>query len=318
MQEEIRRSTMDGASSSKHDDEENLALASKAKKGKGKASQYKSSEGGKKFNKSKVRCFHCHELGHYATNCPKKKSKKGSSKESDGDKNIFSTLEEKDLQIWIEMGDDRKNHVSGEGTVLFQRENGSPFILSNVMYVPRLKNNLVSIAMLEDKGYDVVFSLGKVEDCAILSSKAEVVHDQDIGELWHRRLSHLHHGALKIMQQISTGFPRCTLEQTSTCKGCTLGKYAKYSFHDRDSRAGAVLELIHSNVCGPFSTASTTKHRYYVIFVDDFSRRSWIYFMQRKDQTFLKFCEFKTLVEKESGMKIKALRADNNGEYVSQ
>ena len=85
MQGEIRRSTRDGASSSKHDDEENLALASKAKKGKGKASQYKSSEGGKKFDKSKVRCFHCHELGHYATNFPKKKSKKGSSKESDGD-----------------------------------------------------------------------------------------------------------------------------------------------------------------------------------------------------------------------------------------
>lgn len=85
MQEEVKQSTRDGASSSKHDDEENLALASKAKKGKGKASQSKYSQGGNKFDKSKVRFFHCHELGHYATNCPKKKSKKGSSKESDGD-----------------------------------------------------------------------------------------------------------------------------------------------------------------------------------------------------------------------------------------
>ena len=83
MQEEIRRSTRDGASSSKHDDEENLALASKAKKGKGKASHPKSSSshGGKMFDKSKVCCFHCHEVGHYATNYPQKKSKKG----SDGD-----------------------------------------------------------------------------------------------------------------------------------------------------------------------------------------------------------------------------------------
>ena len=199
MQEEIRRSTRDG-SSSKHDDEENLPLASKAKKGKGKASKSKSSQGGKKFDKLKVRCFHCHELGHYATNCSKKKSKKGSCKESDGDalasqfeldfsltacmvsssmgcfwyldsgasfhmlgdKNIFITLEEKDLQIRIKMGDDGKYHVSGEGMVMFQREHGSPITLSNVMYVPRLKNNLVSIAMLEDKGHDVVFSLGKV------------------------------------------------------------------------------------------------------------------------------------------------------------
>ncbi len=92
------------------------------------------------------------------------------------------------------------------------------------MYMPRLKNNLVSVVMLEDKGYDVVFSKGKaflrhiatgqtkrigiqvknlykleVDDCATLSTKAELVQSQDIGELWHRRLGHLHHGALKIM-----------------------------------------------------------------------------------------------------------------------
>eukprot|EP00253_Pinus_taeda_P005188 PITA_05188 len=270
--EEIRRSTTDGASSSKHDDEENLALASKAKKGKGKASHSKSSQGGKKFEKLKVRFFHCHELGHYANNCPKRKSKKKcSSKESDGDalasqfemdfsliacmvsstmgcvwyldsvasfhmsgdKNLFSTLEEKDLQIRIEMGDDVKYYVSGRGTAMLQREHGSPLTLSNFMYVPGLKKNLVSISMLEDKGYDVVFNLGKVflrhigtgqtkhigirsrnlyklqvEDCVALSSKAEVVHGQDIGKLCHRRPGQLHHGALKIMQQIFTGLPK--------------------------------------------------------------------------------------------------------------
>jgi len=157
MQEEIRRSTRYG-SSSKQDDEEKLAIASKAREGKGKVSHPKSisSHGGKKIDKSKVRCFHCHEVGHYATNCPQKKSKKGSSKGSNGealasqfeldflliacmvssmvgcvwyldsgasfhmssDKNIFSTLEEKDLQMRIEMGNDGMCHVLGEGMVL--------------------------------------------------------------------------------------------------------------------------------------------------------------------------------------------------------
>jgi hypothetical protein len=80
----------------------------------------------------------------------------------------------------------------------------------------------------------------EVEDCAALSSKERGEHGQDIGELWHRRLGHLHHGALKIMQQISTGLPKGTLEQVSTCKGCTLGKYAKsIPFMIGDGRAGA-------------------------------------------------------------------------------
>ena len=53
------------------------------------------------------------------------------------------------------------------------------------------------------------------------------------------------------------------------------------------------------------------KHKYYVIFVDGLSRKCWILFMQKKDQTFSKVCEFKELVEKESGKKVKALRSDN-------
>ena len=78
-----------------------------------------------------------------------------------------------------------------------------------------------------------------------------------------------------------------------------------------------ILERVHSDVCGPFSTASTAKHRYYVIFVDDFSRKCWIYFMQKKDQTFSKLCEFKALVEKYTGKCVKALRSDNGDEYIS-
>ena len=84
-----------------------------------------------------------------------------------------------------------------------------------------------------------------------------------------------------------------------------MGKYTKSSFHDRDNRAEVILERVHLDVCGPFSTASITKHMYYVIFVDDYSRKCWMFFMQKKDQTFTKFCEFKALVEKESGKKVQ-------------
>ena len=66
-----------------------------------------------------------------------------------------------------QVGDDGRYSATGIGTISFQRESGKPFVLRDVMHVPGLKKNLISVAMLEDKGYDVVFSEGK----AFLRSK---------------------------------------------------------------------------------------------------------------------------------------------------
>eukprot|EP00253_Pinus_taeda_P031127 PITA_31127 len=86
----------------------------------------------------------------------------GASFHMAGDKNLFSGLEEKDLKMCLEMGDNIRYSVLGVGTVAFQRERGAPLTLTDVMYVARLKKNLVLVAMLEEKGYDVVFSKGEV------------------------------------------------------------------------------------------------------------------------------------------------------------
>ena len=85
----------------------------------------------------------------------------GASFHMTGDKELFSDLEEKDLQMHIEMGDDGTYSAIGIGTITFERESGKPFLLKDVMHVPGLKNNLVSVAMLEERGYDIVFSDGK-------------------------------------------------------------------------------------------------------------------------------------------------------------
>ena len=84
----------------------------------------------------------------------------GASFHMTSNKDLFCNLEEKDLQMHIEMGDDGRYNATGLGTVTFQRELGSPFTLRDVMYVSGLKKNLVSISMLEDRAYDVIFSKG--------------------------------------------------------------------------------------------------------------------------------------------------------------
>ena len=109
-----------------------------------------------------------------------------------------------------------------------------------------------------------------------MMGKAEKVVRWDEGELWHRRLGHLHHVALKVMRKISTRLPMGTLAQLDQCKGFTMGKYAKSTFHEKENHASVILERVHTDVCRPLSVDSTTKHRYYVIFVDEFSRKCWI------------------------------------------
>jgi len=64
-------------------------------------------------------------------------------------------------------------------------------------------------------------------------------------------------------------------------------------------------------------TSSISGYVYYVSFIDDYSRKTWIYFLKSKDEVFSKFKEFKALIENLSERKIKILRSDNGGEYTS-
>ena len=92
----------------------------------------------------------------------------------------------------------------------------------------------------------------------------------------------MHHGALRILREIVTRVPEFSIEHQELCKGCALGKYTKTAFPSSDSRAVGILDLIHLDVCGPMSLTSLTGFLYYVIFIDDFSRKSWIFFMKTK------------------------------------
>ena len=141
----------------------------------------------------------------------------------------------------------------------------------------------------------------------------------ELCELWYRRMSHLHHPTLRMLRDMTTGLLDFSTEPSGVCRGCASGKYTKTAFQSSDSRSEGVFELIHSNLCGPTSSASLTSFEYYITFIDDFSKKTWIYFLRNKrsEEVLLRSQEFKALVENQTGKKIKVLRLDNEGEYTS-
>lgn len=101
------------------------------------------------------------------------------------------------------------------------------------------------------------------------------------------------------------------------CVVCAQGKHARSPFNDNGTRAKKLLEIIHTDVCGPFPVKSLGGAKYYVSFIDDFSRKVCIFPLKSKTEVFSKFIEYKKLVENQLESKIKTLRSDNGTEYVN-
>ena len=73
-----------------------------------------------------------------------------------------------------------------------------------------------------------------------------------------------------------TGLPELKGDHEGVCNGCAQGKNIKNPFQKKDSKAEGVLELIHSDVCGPMPSSSISGYVYYVSFIDDYSSKTWI------------------------------------------
>ena len=85
---------------------------------------------------------------------------------------------------------------------------------------------------------------------------------------------------------------------------------------DSHERKSTPLELIHSDISGPFPRMSMSQDKYALTFIDDFSRYFWVYFLKHKSEVFDLFKVFKALVENHFGRRLKILRSENGGEYV--
>ena len=140
--------------------------------------------------------------------------------------------------------------------------------------------------------------------------------DSEITRLWHMRLGHA--GEKALFSLVKRGLLKCA----KTCKlefyeHCVLGKQKRVKFGTAIHNTEGILDYVHSDVWGPSQTTSMGGLRYYVIFVDDFSRRTWVYVLKSKDDVLSAFLKWKKMVETQTGRKIRHLRTDNGGEYCS-
>ncbi|MCO5573286.1 hypothetical protein L7F22_027055 [Adiantum nelumboides] len=241
-------------------------------------------------------------------------------------------------------GDDSHHAIQGKGTITIQMLQGEEKDLSNVLLVLGITKNLISVGQIVEKGYEVKFNK---DGCYVKNDKGNVVaHGEKNGRLfklkmnathnanfsshsssssslilWHKRLGHIIHQSIMNLKKegLVEGLPTFQVnEEPNLCPSCQFGKQQRRRFNKSTYRARQPLELIHSDVWGPSQTTSMGGAHYFLTFVDDMSRKVWVYFLKNKSEVFSYFKQFKAMVEKECGRFIKTVRSNQGGEFKSK
>ncbi|KAK3023141.1 hypothetical protein RJ639_043980 [Escallonia herrerae] len=235
----------------------------------------------------------------------------------------------------VTVGNGYRCSIVGKGKVKIKLSNGGTLVLKDVRHIPELQKNLISVSGLDREGYFVAFGekQWKVIKGSMVVARGERVgtlytlsgtHNHSISlaftenqktTLWHHRLGHLSESGMKILHS-KNALPGMKNIQLDFCEGCVYGKQKRVSFR-RDGKEKKIerLELVHTDVCGPTTVKSFGGNFYFVSFIDDASRKTWIYAIKQKSDVYHTFKKWKALVENETGNKVKCLKSDNGGEY---
>jgi transposase InsO family protein len=128
----------------------------------------------------------------------------------------------------------------------------------------------------------------------------------------HQRLGH------PSLQKLHLMVPSLSKVSNLECESCQFGKHARSFFPDRvNKRAASPFALVHSDIWGPSRVVSCLGYQYFVTFIDDFSRCTWIFLMKNRSDIFSIFKTFCSEINTQFGTNIKILQSDNAREYLS-
>ncbi|KAG7554353.1 GAG-pre-integrase domain [Arabidopsis suecica] len=239
----------------------------------------------------------------------------------------------------VRMGNKTVSRVKGVGSIRLINEAGLTVVLTNVRYVPEMDRNLLSLGTFEKAGYrfesengilsikagDSMFLTGRRYDTLyllqwrpVMAESLAVMNRQDDTVLWHRRLGHMSQKNMNLL--LKKGFlDKKKVSTLETCEDCIYGKAKRVGFNIAQHDTRDKLEYIHSDLWGaPSVPPSLGKCQYFISFIDDYSRKVWIYFLKTKDEAFDKFVEWANLVENQTDKRIKTLRTDNGLEFCNR
>ena len=267
----------------------------------------------------------------------------GASGHMSPDKSVFADLsivEPFDVTI----GDTTTLKACGRGNVeLNLCINGKlrTCTISDALFVPSLGYNLLSVSVMDKAGCIGTFGNGSChierkgvrmaegtmrDGLYYLSTHHDTTRSSKVAaaltvslDVWHQRLAHVHTDGIRDMvrKNVVKGINTNVSEKLPVCEGCVHGKSTRASVPKQGGeRASGLLHLVHTDVCS-FPEESHGGSKYFVTFVDDYTRFSWVYSIAAKSDVFQTFKRWKTMVENQFDVKLKVLQSDNGGEYVS-
>jgi hypothetical protein len=264
----------------------------------------------------------------------------GASSHMSCNKKWYTNFKETHNGVSIYLGDDRTHHIKGYIDIPVTLSNDIARHICNVVYVLGIKKKLISVFTIIDQNLKVEFfkNYCMVKDLLdqykIVATrvregglyKLDVTNKEHHAltsatmpteSLWHQRYGHINHHDLFLLQKqnMVEGLPMLKNENVAY-EGCSFGKMHRDEFPSNpDRKRRDVLDLVHTDVCGPMQTRSLGRAFYFLLFIDDFMRYTWVYFLRRKNDVFEYFKEFRTTVEIQTGKSIKILSSDRGAEY---
>jgi len=245
-------------------------------------------------------------------------------------------------QDQICIGDGTGLNISHTGTALLPLSRRK-FILNQLLHVPSICKNLLSVRkfaldnsvffefhssyfLIKDKQTGMLLHHGHLKDGLYQllpspsgSSSSSSINQALVGERttpasWHKRLGH---PAFRTVQRVLSQFklPVISNKAQPFCSACAQAKGHQLPFYPTISKVCKPLQLIHSDVWGPSPTISINGNRYYVSFVDVFTRYTWVFPIQAKSDVMPTFLQFQIMVERLLNHKIISVQSDWGGEY---